>query len=51
LAKSDKEKPDLFAEHLSEVFSPPNNDPDQEVEHELATLIQSQKRLNSCYNK
>jgi hypothetical protein len=26
-AKSDKEKTDLFAEHLSEVFSPHNNDP------------------------
>jgi hypothetical protein len=27
-AKSDKEKADLYAEHLSEVFSPHNNDPD-----------------------
>jgi hypothetical protein len=26
-AKSDKEKGDLFAEHVSEVFSPHNNDP------------------------
>jgi hypothetical protein len=26
-AKRDKEKADLFAEHLSEVFSPHNNDP------------------------
>jgi hypothetical protein len=39
-AKSDKEKADLFARHLSEVFSPHNNDPDQKVEHELATPIQ-----------
>ena len=30
-AKSDKEKAELFAEHLSEVFSPHNNDQDQEV--------------------
>jgi hypothetical protein len=28
-AKSDKEKTELFAEHLSEVFSPHNNDQDQ----------------------
>jgi hypothetical protein len=35
----------LFAEHLLDVFSPHINDTDQEVEHELATLIQSQKRL------
>jgi hypothetical protein len=51
--KSNKEKADLFAEHLSEVFSPHNNDPDQEVEHELAkhiqlaTHIQLQKRLKA----
>jgi hypothetical protein len=44
-AKSDKEKADLFAEHLSEVFSPHNNDQDQEVEQDLATPIQSQERL------
>ena len=36
-AKSDKEKADLFAEHLSEVFSPHNNDQDQDVERDLAT--------------
>jgi hypothetical protein len=38
-AKSDKEKADLFAEHLSEVFSPHNNDPNQEVEQDLANPI------------
>jgi hypothetical protein len=31
-AKSDKEKAELFAKHLSEVLSPHNNDQDQEVE-------------------
>jgi len=37
-AKGNKGK--LFAEHLSEVFSPHNNDQDQEVEQDLATPIQ-----------
>jgi len=41
-AKSDKEKAELFAEHLSEVFSPHNNDQEQEVKQDLATHIQSQ---------
>jgi len=44
--KSDKEK-ELFAEHLFEVFSPHNNDQDQEMEQDLATPIQSQGRLNA----
>jgi len=44
-ANSDKEKTELFAEHLSEVFSPHNNDQDQEVEQDVATAIQSQERL------
>jgi hypothetical protein len=44
-AKSDKEKAELFAENLSEVFSPHNNDQDREVEQDLATPIQSQERL------
>ena len=41
-AKSDKEKAELFAEHLSKVFPPHINDHDQEVEQDLATPIQSQ---------
>ena len=44
-AKSDKDKVDLFAEHLSEVFSPHNNDQNQEVEQDLATPIQQQEGL------
>jgi hypothetical protein len=46
-AKSEKEKVELFAEYLSEVFSPHNNDQDQEVEQHLATVIQSQERLKA----
>jgi len=46
-ARSDKKKAELFAEHLSEVFSPHNNDQDQEVEQDLATPIQSQERLKA----
>ena len=46
-AKSDKEEAELFAEYLSEVFSPYNNDQDQEEEQDLATPIQSQERLNA----
>ena len=45
-AKSDKEIAELFAEHLSDVFCPHNNDHDQEAEQEPATAIQSQERLN-----
>jgi len=44
-AKSDKEKADLFAEHLSEVFTPHNNDQNQEVEQELEIPIHQQDRL------
>jgi hypothetical protein len=32
-------------EHLSEVFSPHNNDPNQEVEQGLATPIHQHERL------
>jgi hypothetical protein len=46
-AKSDKEKDKLFAEHLSEVFSPHNNDQDQEVKQDLATHIQLQEHLKA----
>jgi len=45
-AKSDKEKADLFAEHLSEVFTPYNNDQNQEVEQELETHIHSKTASN-----
>jgi hypothetical protein len=41
-AKSNKEKAELLAEHLSEVFSPHNNDQDQEVEQDLATPTEMQ---------
>jgi len=44
-AKSDKEKADLFAEHLSEVCTPHYNDQNQEVEQELKTPIHQQDRL------
>jgi hypothetical protein len=40
-AKSDKEKAELFAEHLSKVFSPHNND------QHLATPIQSQEHFKT----
>ena len=46
-AKSDKEKADLFAEHLSKVFSPHNNDPNQEVDQDLATPIHQHEHLKS----
>jgi len=41
------QKAELFAEHLSEVFSPHNNGQDQEAEQDLATPIQSQERLKT----
>ena len=44
-AKSDKENADLFAEHISQVFTPYNNDQNQGVEQELETPIQQQNRL------
>ena len=44
-AKSDKEKADLFAEHLPEVFTPHNNDQNQDVEQELENPIQQQDGL------
>jgi len=48
MSKSDKEKAELFAEYLSEVFSPHNNDQDQEVEQDLAPPI---TRPSSTHNK
>jgi hypothetical protein len=49
LAKGDKNKAELLAERLSEVFSPHNNDQDKEVEQDLATAttIQSQELLKT----
>jgi len=46
-AKSDKEKADLFAEHLSEVFSPHNSDQDQDVERDLAKHTQPPENLQA----
>ena len=46
-AKSDKQKAHLFAEHLSEVFTPHNNDLDQDVERDLATHIQPPEHLKA----
>jgi len=46
-AKSDKEKAELFAEQLSEVFSPHNDDQNQEVEQHLTLRIQSQESLKA----
>ena len=42
MAKGDKENFEIFSEYLSEVFSPHNNDQDQEVEQEIAMSIQLQ---------
>ena len=41
-AKSDKEKVEIFAEHLREVFSLHYNDQDQEDKQDPAMPIQSQ---------
>jgi len=46
-AKNDKEKAELCAEHLPEVFSPHNKGQDREVEQDLATPIQSQEGLKA----
>jgi hypothetical protein len=37
-ARSDKEKTELFAVHLSKVFTPNDNQPDQEIEENIITL-------------
>jgi tellurite resistance protein len=47
MGKSDKEKAEICVEHLSEVFSPYNNDQDRELKQDLATPIQSQERLKA----
>jgi hypothetical protein len=43
--KRDKGKADFFAEHLSEVFTPHNNDQDHEVGQALATHTQPPESL------
>ena len=45
-AKSDKEKAEIFAEHLSEVFSPQNYDQDQEVEQDQLWQFNRNTALN-----
>jgi len=42
MGKGDKKNVEIFSEHLSDVFSPNNNDQDQGVEKDLAMPIQSQ---------
>ena len=42
-----KKKANLFAEHLSEVFTPHNNDLDQDMERDLATHIQPPEHLKA----
>ena len=46
-AKSDKEKVELFATHLSEVFTPHDNTQDPEVEREIATQTQPPENLQA----
>ena len=45
--KVTRKKAELFAEHLSEVFAPHNNDQDQGVEQDLATPVQSKECLRA----
>ena len=44
-AKSDKDKADLFANYLSEVFTPYDQAPDQDIEQELAKPVQPPEHL------
>jgi hypothetical protein len=37
-ARSDKEKAELFAAHLSKVFTPNESHPDQEIEEDITTI-------------
>lgn len=46
-AKSDKQKADLFAEHLSQVFTPHDDDKDQEIEEQLNAATYVQQRIKS----
>jgi hypothetical protein len=46
-AKSDKEKVELFAKHLSEVFTPHDNIQDPEVEKELSSHTQPLEHLQA----
>jgi len=45
--KKGQGKSKLFAQHISEFFSPHNNDQDQEVQQDLATHIQLQESLKA----
>ena len=47
MAKRDKEKVELFAKHLSEVFSPHENTQDPEVEREIATHTQPPENIQT----
>jgi hypothetical protein len=40
-ARNDKEKVELFADHLSKVFTPHENRPDQAIEDDITTLPQN----------
>jgi hypothetical protein len=46
-AKSDKEKVELFAKHLSEVFTPHDNIQDPEVEREITTHTQPPENIQA----
>jgi hypothetical protein len=46
-----KRKAEIFAENISEFFSPHNNDQEQEVEQDLATPIQLQESLKLFHLK
>jgi hypothetical protein len=54
-ARSDKEKAELFAVHLLKVFTPNDNQPDQEIEDNITILllikILSPKEISSLINK
>jgi len=46
-ANSDEEKAELFARHLSEVFTPHDNSFDPEVENKLTNLNKPQEKLSA----
>jgi len=46
-AKSDEEKAELFARHLSEVFTPHDNTFDPDVENKLTNLTKRQEKLSA----
>jgi len=47
MGKKRQEETGLFAEHFYAVFSPHNNDQEEEVEQDLAKHIQSQEHLKA----